>query len=265
MFSQRDGHGDCFRTRSPELGARHQLIFFDCSIPLLPPHQCSIMLRRLVILHLAFLLSQADVGPFVPQRFEPPADAWWNEARGVRQVHDPALGDILFASASSLVNEAREKRTDLMYEYDTEDPTKGYQTMVDRQIEWGMLSPKVTHETTSVARWLGQTASTSRAQQEEEEEKDHGWKWQSWQPAAGGSSSSSLWHATGAGATTWGGSNWWHQGSWAANAQSRQPAPAASHRAPALRQPLPMDPRVTDPSKISRYWGSGARREYWEW
>ena len=154
-----------------------------------------------------------------------------------------------------------------MFELSAEDGEQGYQTFVDRQIEWGMLDPNVASELTAAGAWTGTSGATVPAI---EDQKDGGWTAQSWQPAQSGGDSSSWWQAT----TTWGtssgeaSSSWWastEAGAW----QSSQPAAAtwASRRAPALRQPqMPKDPREQGKDFVTlRVWGDGSNRQWWQW
>ena len=93
----------------------------------------AIFLVHVRISPLPYTFSQADVGPFVPQRFEPPADAYENQARGVRQIADEGLGEVLFSRQSCVVDEAREKREDLLVEKDKDaSETCGYAWTVDK-------------------------------------------------------------------------------------------------------------------------------------
>ena len=73
-----------------------------------------IFLVHVRISPLPYTFSQADVGPFVPQRFEPPADAYGNQAHGVRQIAEAEIGELLFSRKSCVVSEAREKQEDLL-------------------------------------------------------------------------------------------------------------------------------------------------------
>ena len=94
-----------------------------------------IFLVHVRISPLPYTFSQADVGPFVPQRFEPPADAYENQARGVRQIADEGLGEVLFSRQSCVVDEAREKKDDLLVEKDQDaSETCGYTWMVDKKL-----------------------------------------------------------------------------------------------------------------------------------
>ena len=83
--------------------------------------------------------QQADVGPFVPQRFEPPADAYGSETFGVRQIDDQELGDVLFSRASSLVDESARPMQELLVELKDNAETKGYQMVVEKKLN-GALS-----------------------------------------------------------------------------------------------------------------------------
>ena len=201
------------------------------------------------------------MGPFVPQRFEPPADAWCNEARGVRQIGDAELGDVIFARASSLVNEVRSKATDLLCEKSGgEAETDGYQLVVDKKIEWGIIDEtKDDAELTAAGRWLGTSGPTLPVRHEK---IDQNWKKQSWQPAKEWSSSwwdSPGWQQTQSWqpATAASSSNWQQTQSW-------QPATAASSSdgtralTAAASQRVPTDPRAGQ--AVQQFWGSGARR-----
>ena len=64
------------------------------------------------------------MGPFVPQRFEPPADAYGKETFGVRQIDDQELGDVLFSRASSLVDESARPMQELLVELKDDAETK---------------------------------------------------------------------------------------------------------------------------------------------
>ena len=71
----------------------------------------------------------------MPQRFEPPADAYGNEARGYRQIADTELGDALFTRVSNLVNESRTPAQELLMENQPDAAeTLGYQVMVDKKL-----------------------------------------------------------------------------------------------------------------------------------
>ena len=153
-----------------------------------------------------------------------------------------------------------------MYEFSTDDKEEGYQKFVDRQIEWGMLDPNVTSALTAATRWVGLSAATTLAI-EDTQPVDEG-NSQSWQPAAtSGASSSSWWQAAEARTASWGWSSSWWESTDSGGQQSSQPAATTAwqtRRAPALRQPLPKDPRVQGNQAPARFWGDGSKREWWE-
>ena len=207
---------------------------------------------------LPYNISQADVGPFVPQRFEPPADAYGNEARGVRQVGDTELGDSLFSRASSLVNESRPTLGDRLLEKEKDgDGTKGYQMGVDKKIEWGIINQHADPAEQNPS-YLGHSLATQRSQVEVKKEMDKKKKEKSWQPSQNrGSSSSSWWQESWQPSQSWFG---WQQAGWEEEPEWTQDPWQQSWNqwTPARMsyQPL-IDHRGEE---LISYWGSGAKQ-----
>ena len=214
---------------------------------------------------LPYNFSQADVGPFVPQRFEPPADAYGNEARGVRQIGDAVLGDVLFSRASSLVDESRPKMSDLLLEKDKDaSETLGYQMIVDKKIEWGIIHQDGAPADAQDPSYLGHSRATQRSQVEVEKEKKRQ-KQESWQPSQKWGSTSSSWCTEGAASSQrehdwqqdeWAGASWSQGPSWSQREHDWQQDGWQGTQAWASSQP-PRDPRGVE---ILAYWGSGAKR-----
>ena len=96
---------------------------------------------------------------------------------------------MLYTRATSLTNEAREVRKDLMHEFSEDNKEEGYKTFVDRQIEWGMLDPNVSSELTAATRWVGKSGATTLAIEDRQPVEE--WNSQSWQPATWSGATSS--------------------------------------------------------------------------
>ena len=132
--------------------------------------------------------------------------------------------------------------SDLLLEKDKDaSETLGYQMMVDKKNEWGIIHQDGAPADAQDPSYLGHSRATQRSQVEVEKEQKRQ-KQESWQPSQKWGSTSSSWCTEGAASSQR--EHDWQQYGW----QGTQ--------AWASSQP-PRDPRGVE---ILAYWGSGAKR-----
>ena len=158
--------------------------------------------------------------------------------------------------------------SDLLLEKDTDaDESLGYQMVVDKQIEWGIIHQDADPSSQpSNPSYLGHSRATQKSQVEVEKKEKKTQKQESWQPSQQWGSWSSSWWGEGATSSqSWqppqqDGGAWasWSQETW----QQNWTIPGVSAhlgtrtQAWASSQP-PRDPRGKE---VHKYWGNGARR-----
>ena len=204
--------------------------------------------------------SQADVGPFLPQRFAPPDYAILNAARGYKQATILEMGKALYGPTDEALDAEAEPTAGQALANDAEDESEGGALWRQKREQFGLSDAPQTapHVKGQVKEDLLPESSQPRQRQQRGDHWEEqpaagqgGWRWTlEWQDPEPAHS----WEGT-----------WWEEAAWEEEADNEeaydpwwrsQPASSSQNRQPNYMDGI-VDPRGF---KVVRLWGSGASR-----
>ena len=199
-------------------------------------------------------LHQADVGPFLPQRFAPPDWAWKHAARCYKQAVIPEVCRAFYGPIDEPVDAEAEPTADQALFSDNMITSEGGVMWRTKRNELGLgdslqTADNIMSQTEEVA-YADEEPPRSQRAPGSSQPRDKAWGHGSqWRSTGGGSSWGSSWWQGGQSST------WW-QGADSAAAWSSQPASSSGGFA-YMTPPGNVDHRGC---KVVKLWGSGSGR-----